>query len=79
MLPRIADTEGDEHRTRRRRREEDHAAGDEAGRKRLTVKGLPRAAACPRPRRVKIRVSAPKGTKLKSISLFLGGKLRAQG
>lgn len=46
--------------------------------KRLTVKGLPRAAACPRPAVVKIRVSAPKGTKLKSISLFLGKGLRGK-
>ncbi len=50
-------------------------------RKRLTVKGLPRALACPRARRVRLRVSAPRGTKLKSVSVRIdrGVRSRASG
>ncbi len=50
-------------------------------RKRLTVKGLPLARTCPRQRTARLRVSAPRGTKLKSISVRVdrGVRSRASG
>ena len=47
-------------------------------RKRLRVTGLPRVRACPRPRTVRLRVYAPKGTKLKYISVRIGKGVRSR-
>ena len=47
-------------------------------RKRLTVKGLPLSRTCPRPRTLRLRVSAPRGTKIKSVTVRIGRSLRAK-
>jgi hypothetical protein len=78
VLPRIADTEGTSTTSPAPPRKITPPAVKKPAGKRLTVKGLPRAYQCPRPLGVKLRVSAPKGTKLKSVSLFVGGKLRGK-
>ena len=46
--------------------------------KRLRVTGLPRVRACPRPRTVRLRVYAPKGTKLKSVTVRIGKGVRSR-
>jgi subtilisin-like proprotein convertase family protein len=45
---------------------------------RLRVTGLPKLRSCPRPKRVRLRVYPPKGTKLKSITVLIGKGVRTR-